>query len=124
MDAGYMEFVRPKKSLWISLLLAALGCASMTASAAEQSGPRTIENMGCDNVDTICYVYLSGASVGGSLGCASNYVEWDLNDPNGKTSYASLMAAFLAGKQVNIYMAACLPARPTFPTIYYFNIYN
>ena len=113
-----------KNRPWLSVLLAVLGYTSITASAAESSGPRTIDNMGCDNVDTVCYVYLTGTALGGSLGCASNYVEWDLTDPNGKTSYASLMAAFVAGKQVNIYTAACFTSRPSFPTLTYFNIYN
>jgi len=113
-----------KNRLWSLVLLMALGCASMAASAGENSGARTIANMGCDNVDTVCYVYLEGAAVGSSLGCPSNYVQWDLTDPNGKASYASLMAAFLAGKQVNIYVAACFAARPAFPTLHYFNIYN
>jgi hypothetical protein len=98
---------------------------SLTASAAEYTGSRTIVSMGCDDVDTICAITLSGASFGSSVGCVSNTIAWDsINDPNGKNTLAELLTAFTAGLQINVYIAACSTARPTFPTISYLTVYN
>jgi len=80
--------------------------------------------MGCDNVTPMCYVNISGPPVGSTVGCSSNVIQWDSNnDPNGKKTYASLLAAFLAGKQISIYVNSC-SIRPTYPTIWYYSIYN
>jgi hypothetical protein len=98
---------------------------SLPVFAGENTGPRSITDMGCDNVDSICYINISGPPAGGSLGCSSNYIEWNsINDANGKNTYAALLAAFASGKQVNVYIGACLAARPSYPTIWYFNVYN
>jgi hypothetical protein len=112
----------PWKQL-VALTMATL--VSLPALAGEGTGPRTIGDMGCDNVDSICYIDKSGAPAGASVGCSSNYIQWDsINDPNGKNTYAALLAAFVSGKRVSVYINSCLAARPSFPTIWYFNVYN
>jgi len=105
--------------------LAAAILLSLPVLSAENTGARNIVDMGCDNVDSICYIDIAGAPVGASVGCSSNYIQWDsINDPNGKNTLAALLAAFASGKLVNVYVNSCLAARPTYPTISYFNVYN
>jgi hypothetical protein len=107
------------------IIVTTLAAFSASTPAAENTGQRTIVDMGCDNVDSVCYIDISGAPAGASTGCSSNLIQWDsLNDPNGKNTYAALMAAFISGKQVNVYINSCFAARPAYPTIWYFNIYN
>ena len=115
--------IKRRYKLGATFALAAI--LSPTAFSAEYSGARTIVDMGCDNVDTICYIDLSGAPVGATVGCSSNYIVWDsVNDPNGKNTLASLLAAFVSGKQINVYINSCLAARPANPTMWYFTVYN
>ena len=111
---------------WIlRTLLAATALFSLPALAGENTGQRSIVDMGCDNVDSICYINIAGAPVGASVGCSSTYIQWDsINDPNGKNTYAALLAAFTSGKLVNVYVNSCFAARPSYPTIWYFNVYN
>jgi hypothetical protein len=120
-EETYMKTIRLKAgpALAVGTLL------SLPVLAGENTGARSIVDMGCDNVDSICYIDIAGAPVGTSLGCSSNYIEWDsINDPNGKNTLATLLAAFASGKLVNVYVNSCLAARPSYPTIWYFNVYN
>lgn len=109
---------------WMTALGLVFVCSGTgTAFALESTGPQTITEMGCDNVDTLCHVTISGAPVGSTLGCASNVILWDIaSDANGKATYASLLSAFVAGKQVNFFVAACMAGRPTLPTISYYQV--
>jgi hypothetical protein len=108
--------------LFIAVITAAT--LPLTVLAGEDSGVRTITSLGCDNVDSICSINVSGAPIGASVGCSSNTIAWDsMNDPNGKSTLATLLAAFGSGKQIEIYVNSCLAARPSFPTIWYINVY-
>ncbi len=94
--------------------LAIVALASGRAFALESSGAQTVTEMGCDNADTICHVTISGSAVGSTVGCPSNTIVWDVaSDANGKVTYTSLLAAFIAGKQVTIFITSCMSGLPT-----------
>jgi hypothetical protein len=83
----------------------------------------TITAIGCQTVNGICFVTLSGAAAG-PPGCVQSNVRWDsANTPNGKEAVAQLTAAYLAGKQVTISVADnCFAEFPSYPTMDYYII--
>ena len=102
-----------------------LGCVLMipVSKAGNYSISGTITLIGCQTVNGICYVTLSGTAAGPS-GCVSNQVRWDsANTPNGNAAIAQLTAAYLAGKQVIISISnACFSEFPNYPTMDYYMI--
>lgn len=83
----------------------------------------TITSMGCQTVNTICFVVLSGGADGPS-GCSSNEVRWDsASTPNGTAAVAQLTAAYLAGKFVQINISnSCFAEFPSYPGMDYYII--
>jgi len=94
-----------KISLLVLLLTAGI------AHAGEALGGRFVTNVGCHSEDGTCYVFLSGASFGSTLGCpagAGRHFRFDnANTENGRRTHASFMAAMLAGKTVDVYVHGC-----------------
>ncbi|HCQ9872900.1 hypothetical protein KPF69_12530 [Acinetobacter baumannii] len=86
-------------------------CFNTTLFAAEGVEGRKIIDIGCHADSGTCYVSLSGNPFGSTLGCpVSNTNEFRFDNaetPHGKRAYASLLAAFLAKKTVDIYLAGC-----------------
>lgn len=97
----------------VRILCAILGVCvlapSLPARAGQASG--VITNLIVRDADGLVYVYLSGAP-SGRPACASATVYWMIRDENsetGKKTYAALLAAQLAGRNVTIYGAnTCL----------------
>ncbi|HSI48017.1 MAG TPA: hypothetical protein VLA61_07090 [Ideonella sp.] len=109
-------------------LMAAIGCAAAFLSASAYAGVdgangRKIVDIGCHNVDGTCFVTLSGAAFGASMGCggATNEFRFDNGDTAiGRRSYASLLAAYLAGKTISVYLDGC--TGQNMPALRYFHI--
>jgi len=89
--------------LWIP---ASISFASPVAAAYhEDLGQRTITLIGCHNVDNTCFIILDGPGFGVNQGCVDSGtgVRWDNGDTSeGKRTYATFLAAYLAGKKVDI----------------------
>jgi hypothetical protein len=83
----------------------------------------TITSMGCQTVNGICFVTLSGAA-SGPPGCVGTQVRWDsVNTPNGTAAIAQLTGAYLAGKQVLINISdSCFAEFPAYPAMDYYII--
>jgi len=100
-----------------TLLLAA------NLSWAEDTGPRNVIDFGCHTGNSICYVSIDGAPVGGEFGCSSNSVRWNADDaPSGKRLFAMVTAAFVSGNRVQFQISGCLPEQATFPTFTYASV--
>lgn len=82
-------------------IIAFICCAILVpiAGHASTSGLRTIQSMGCNTYNSICYLTISGASVG-PPGCSSTSLRWDTISTNAREAFSQLTSAFLAGKQV------------------------
>jgi hypothetical protein len=93
------------------------------AEAGNYSISGTITAIGCQTVNGICFVTLSGAAAG-PPGCVSTNVRWDsVNTPNGTAVIAQLTAAYLAGKQVYINISnSCFAEFPNYPTMDFYSI--
>lgn len=82
-----------------------------SALAGESVGPRKIIDIGCHNGDGTCFVTLDGEAFGSTLGClnaSGKEFRFDNGDTAvGRRSYASLLAAFLSGKSVSVYLDGC-----------------
>jgi hypothetical protein len=102
-----------------------LGCMLMTtpSKAGNYSISGTITSIGCQTVNGICFVTLSGAAAG-PAGCVENQVRWDsVNTPNGTAAIAQLTAAYLAGKTVSINIDnACFSEFTAYPAMDYYII--
>jgi len=104
--------------VWIYLL-------SFNLYAAEDgTGWRKIVDIGCHNVDAICFVTLDGPSFGTNLSCPvsqTNEFRFDNNDtPIGRRTFAALLAAYLSGKKVAVSLEGC--SIQGYPLIKYFHI--
>ena len=75
--------------------------------ADEPTGYRKITGMGCHVVDGICFVNLEGSLFGSTEGCSSVQARWDSSTAGGKNNLSMLMAAWLAGKEVDLYLRGC-----------------
>ncbi len=95
----------------LNLAVAAAATAPLAAHAAEDLGARTVTNLGCHHGNGTCYVGLSGAPFGSSLGCTINpSTQFRFDDGDtaiGRRSYASFLAAYLAGKSVTAVVSGC-----------------
>jgi hypothetical protein len=106
----------------------ALVCVSVSAQPVETSDPRKVVSMGCHVDDGICYVALEGtrfvqnASNCSSWGGGAAEVRWDNADKVGKRAYATMMAAMLAGKKVQLSVSGCTVQGA--PKLAFFNIIN
>ncbi len=82
-----------------------------------------ITGIGCQTVNNICFVTLSGAPAG-PPGCVQNDVRWDsANTPNGTVAIAQLTAAYLSGKQVYINIDnSCFSEFAGYPAMDYYVI--
>lgn len=100
-----------------ALVLGVIGDAS-----AENTGPRTVLDIGCHLHDTTCYVTVSGTAVGPSA-CRATNIRWSAGLPNGKSVLALLTAAFAAGNSVNITVddGACF-GQAGFPALLYLTV--
>lgn len=116
---------------WRNLLaiigMATIGFASPSIAAVhEDTGPRTITSIGCHSIDNTCFVSLDGPVVGANQGCQAidnNNIRWDNNDTSeGKRTYSSLLAAFLAGKKVNIHIYGC--SLQGYPKVIWYVVYS
>lgn len=115
-----MRIVNPRLALFAWLLLACLP----RAMAGESIGPRTIASIGCHNTDGTCYVVLVGSAFGASLGCTSGATT-EFRFDNGETAvgrrtYASLLAAHLSNRPVNVYLEGC--TSQGVPRLIYFHV--
>lgn len=99
---------------------------STSALAGESIGARKIVGIGCHNTNAVCYVTMDGAAFGASLGCtvgATNDFRFDNGDTAiGRRTYAALMAAFMAGKSVTLYLDGC--TGQGYPNLIYYNVVN
>ena len=96
----------------LAVLAVSISMIGSNAHAAdEDTGFRKIINIGCSNVNDTCFVVLDGPLFGASLGCPSGSTnEFRFNNGDttyGKRTYASLLAAYLAGKRVSAYLSGC-----------------
>lgn len=89
------------------------------------SGQRKITSLGCHNIDNICFVQIDGAPVGPPA-CKSNSVRWDIEkDPNGKSSFSLLNAAYFSGKSVVLQISEqCFKYQNNFPTFLWLTVVN
>lgn len=111
--------LRAATACWVGLVV-----FYSSLSSAESSGWRELNEMGCHNVNGICYIKISGDSVGPDS-CRRTSIRWDKNlDPNGDAIYSSLLAAFHSSFEVNITLVddACFVSNPDYPTISYINV--
>ena len=106
--------------------MAAIGfSSSATAGYQEYIGRRTISWIGCYNGNNTCFVAFDGMIFGADQGCVVPGPEarWDNGDTSeGKRTYASLLAAYLAGKKVDIVINGC--SINGYPMINYFVVVN
>lgn len=113
------------KSIMKHVAYALFGCVLMTSmsKAGNYSISGTVTSIGCQTINGICFVTLSGAAAG-PPGCVSNDVRWDsVNTPNGNAAIAQLTAAYLAGKQVAINIDNnCFAEFPSYPAMDYYVI--
>jgi hypothetical protein len=113
------------KSTMNRIAYALIGCVLMipVANAGNYGIAGTIISMGCQTVNGVCFVTLSGAAAG-PAGCVQNQVRWDsVNTPNGNAAIAQLTAAYLAGKQVSINISnTCFAEFPSYPAMDYYII--
>jgi hypothetical protein len=109
---------RASCSLFAFLLL-----TSISKAQSYGTGAVTIIQIGCQTVNTICFVAFSGPAVG-PPGCNTNQVRWDsVNTPNGKEALAQLTAAYVAGKQVSFSIDnKCFAEFPNYPQMDYYII--
>ncbi|WP_228277584.1 hypothetical protein [Acinetobacter dispersus] len=91
-------------------MLFILGMTSQTYAGEDVQG-RKIIDIGCHRDIGTCYVTLDGPAFGSSLKClhgATNQFRFDDSDSvNGRRAYASLLAAFLQGKTVDVFLDGC-----------------
>jgi hypothetical protein len=111
---------------WLGVAAAVLGLLwALPSQAAEYIQQRRIIAMGCHHNDGTCYVAVDGAPFGGGEGCRSgavNEFRWDDADtPNGRRTYASMLAAFSQNKRVSVAISGCssqgIP-RPSYYTVH------
>ncbi|QNW97025.1 hypothetical protein IC797_11670 [Acinetobacter seifertii] len=95
-----------------------------TSFAGENVNGREITDIGCHSINGTCYVTLSGDSFGTTLGCANTATHEfrfdDADTTNGKRAYASLLAAFLTNKTVDIFLDGCTSQGA--PKLQYFHV--
>ncbi|HEX2951678.1 MAG TPA: hypothetical protein VHV83_19250 [Armatimonadota bacterium] len=107
-----------------SALVAGMCLGSLNAYAGEEVGGRKIVDIGCHHVNGTCYVTLDGAAFGASLNCPSgptNEFRFDDGDTAiGKRTFAALMAAYLSGKHVRVYLNGCTSQGA--PAIWWFHV--
>jgi hypothetical protein len=95
---------------------------SVSCFAASMSGPRKILSIGCHNTDPICYITIEGSPVG-PAGCNGTSIRWDSSTIPGKNHLSLFMAAYHAGKPVDLsILDACFPIQPNFPTFGFSNM--
>ena len=111
------------KSIMQRVAYSLLGCVLMIgiSKAGNYGISGTITGIGCQTVNNICFVTLSGAAAGP---CVQSDVRWDsANTPNGMAVIAQLTAAYLSGKQVYINISnTCFAEFPTYPTMDFYSI--
>ncbi|MCS4296863.1 MULTISPECIES: hypothetical protein [Acinetobacter] len=98
--------------------------ANTSLYAAENITCRKITSIGCHHVDGTCYASLSGEPFGNTLSCPYknvNQFRFDASTTNGKRTYASLYAAYLSKKLVDVYLDGC--SSDGRPSIVWFHIY-
>ncbi|WP_151811438.1 hypothetical protein [Acinetobacter bereziniae] len=106
------------------MLLFVLITISFASFADESVSNRKIIDIGCHSVDDTCFVMLSGAPFGSQEKCtssATNEFRFSSSTPDGKRTYASLLAAFLAKRTVDIELRGC-DARSGAVTLVWFHI--
>jgi len=109
------------KKIMLTLILM-LG--STPLFAGEDITYRKITTIGCHHVDGTCYASLSGETFGNTLSCPYknvNQFRFDASTTNGKRTYASLYAAYLSKKFVDVYLDGC--SSDGRPSILWFHIY-
>ncbi|MBD1567312.1 hypothetical protein [Vibrio sp. S12_S33] len=94
-------------------------------AASISSGARKITSLGCHNIDNICFVQIDGDPVGPSS-CKTNSVRWDIEkDPNGKSSFSLLNAAYFSGKSVVLQISEqCFKYQNNYPTFVWLTVVN
>src|SRR5258706_16279759 len=96
-----------KSGLWSTVFFAAISVAA-AAWAGENVGPRKVVNVGCHNVDGICFVTLDGSAFGSTLSCpvtSTTEFRFDNGDTTvGRRTYASFLAALVGGKSVFVFL--------------------
>jgi hypothetical protein len=112
---------------WAGFATAALGLLwAMPSQSAEYIQQRRITAMGCHHGNGVCYVSVDGAPFGGSEGCRSgavNEFRWDDADtPNGRRTYASMLAAFSQNKRVSVAIVGC--SAQGVPSLSYYTVHE
>jgi len=83
--------------------------------AAESTGYRKIVGVGCHIRNDVCFVTLEGSAYGSTLGCSSTQARWSVEStPGGMKNFSLITSAWLAGKEVDLYINGCLGNWPTF----------
>ncbi len=109
-----------KKMMLIFILMT----INFSSFAAENITYRKITSIGCHHIDGTCYVSLSGEPFGNTLSCPYkniNQFRFDASTVIGKRTYASLYAAYLAKKFVDVYLDGC--SSDGRPSIAWYTIY-
>jgi hypothetical protein len=117
---------RAAVSLARMLVLGAASCIfSSHAMADDFAGGRKIVDIGCHNdASGVCFLTPDGAPFGtGIAACPTPTNEFRFENANtdqGKRSYASLLAAYVAQKHVSVYLNGC--TGQGFPALVYFHV--
>lgn len=105
-------------SLFVAVPIAYPGAAH----AGEYSAVNvTITSMGCQSINGVCYVTVSGGPYG-PPSCQSNSIRWDSGTtPNGVEAVAQLTAAMVSGLTVSFNLDNnCFSEQSQFPTMDYY----
>lgn len=112
------------RAIVFSTLAACMCLGSLNAYAGENLSARKILDIGCHNNAATCFVDLDGPVFGSSLNCpvsSTSQFRFDNSDTSiGKRTFAALMAAYLSGKRVSVYLEGC--SAQGWPTVAYFYV--
>ncbi|MCP4488100.1 MAG: hypothetical protein GY820_12390 [Gammaproteobacteria bacterium] len=94
--------------------IAILIASANSYSAEGGTGWRSITSFGCHLDDGTCYFNVNGGVVGSAECESSNIRFYTKTSENGDTWYSMILAAYVADKQVDLNIAGCYGAYPTF----------
>lgn len=109
-----------KKVIFVSTLILPMTSISF---AGETVSNRKITDIGCHLTDGTCYVTLYGEPFGAYENCPSkitNVFRFNSTTVHGRRAYASFYGAFLAKKNVEVYIDGCYETGS--PTITYYHV--
>ncbi len=92
----------------LKAIIAALLFISSAASVAEKLTPKGV---GCDTDSGVCYVILDRLFANPE--CSKNQLRLDPLKPGTKGQYSAALAAFMAGKYIEVGSTTCYQDHPT-----------